>query len=107
MSNSRLDRIKTLLAESPEDSFLHFALAKEHEKEANHEQAILEFEYIFHKDPSYIGNYYHLGKCYEALGESEKALQAYVNGIIKGKAIGDLHAVSELQNAKMNLELEL
>src|SRR5210317_31702 len=103
MSESRLSKIKILLSENPQDSFLHFALAKEYEKSEDFELALEEYEYIFKNDPGYIGNYYHLGKCYEELDESDKALRAYADGIEKGKELGDLHAVSELQNAKVNL----
>lgn len=105
MSESRIAQIKVMLKEQPKDSFLHFALAKEYEKLEDLNQALVEYEFIRKEDPSYIGNYFHLGKCYEELDETEKALQAYTDGIVKGQELGDLHAVSELQNARTNLEL--
>jgi len=62
---------------------------------------------IYENDPEYIGLYYHLGKLYEQIDEKHLGLNAYKQGIELGKKLGDFHAVSELNNAKMNLELEM
>ena len=58
-------------------------------------------------DPDYVGTYYHLGKLYEEEEDLEKALVAYADGIVIAKKIKDQHALSELMNAKMNLEMEM
>ena len=107
MSTTRLDQLQEMLKDNPGDMFLHFAIAKEYESGGDLNAARLKYEFIFQESPEYIGNYYHLAKCYETLGELEKALETYNKGIEMGKSIGDFHAVSELNNAKMNLELDL
>jgi hypothetical protein len=62
---------------------------------------------ISSNDPGYVGMYYHLGKLYEKMGEPELALEAYTAGINVAKKIPDFHALSELNNAKLNLEMEM
>ena len=55
-------------------------------------------------DPEYVGTYYHLGKLQEALKDVEGALATYKEGIEIAKRIGDRHALSELAEAKMEIE---
>ena len=107
MSDKRIDQLMQFLAESPNDSFLKFAVAKEHEKSNVLEKALKFYLDIYENDPEYIGLYYHLGKLYEEIGERQLALNSYKEGIEIGKKQGDFHAVSELNNARVNLELEI
>jgi len=39
-------------------------------------------------------------------GRKEEALALYDEGIRRARAAGDQHTLSELQNARMNLEIE-
>lgn len=103
---SRLKTLQSMLVESPEDSFLQFALAKEYEKIENPDKALDAYLTLLKKDPDYIGLYYHLGKLYEELGDITKALEIYDRGIILAKKLPDFHALSELNNARLNCELE-
>jgi len=107
MSENRLNQLTQYLADSPNDSFLKFAIAKEHEKSNTLEKALKFYLDIYENDPEYIGLYYHLGKLYEKINENHLALNTYKQGIELGKKQGDFHAVSELNNAKTNLELEI
>jgi len=107
MSDKRLDKLTQFLADSPNDSFLKFAIAKEHEKSNTLEKALKFYLDIYENDPEYIGLYYHLGKLYEQIDEKHLALNAYQQGIELGKKLGDFHAVSELNNARVNLEMEM
>lgn len=107
MSVNRLDQLLKFLEESPDDSFLKFAIAKEHEKVSAHDKALKYYLDIHENDSNYIGLYYHLGKLYEVINRRQLALNIYKQGIELGKKNGDFHSVSELNNAKMNLELEI
>jgi len=106
MTNSRLDKLKALLVEDPDSSFLLFAIAKELEGLGQSEAAIEAFLVLVEKDVEYVGTYYHLAKLYEAASDTATALLTYEKGMLIAKKLKDLHALSELQNAKMNLELE-
>ncbi len=107
MSDKRIDQLLKYLADSPDDSFLKFAIAKEHEKSNTLEKALKFYLNIYENEPDYIGLYYHLGKLYEKIGENHLAVNTYREGIDIGKKQGDFHAVSELNNAKTNLEIEM
>ncbi len=103
----RLIQLLNFLKESQNDSFLKFAIAKEHEKMSQNDKALKYYMDIYENDPKYIGLYYHLAKLYESLNERVLAIKIYEEGIATGKDLGDFHAVSELNNAKMNLQLEM
>jgi tetratricopeptide (TPR) repeat protein len=104
---SRIDTLKNMLSESPNDSFLNFAMAKEFEKLGDFDNALKKYLYLYEIDPEYVGLYYHLGKLYEEFEEFEKALAVYDEGITLCKKIADFHALSELNNARTNCSLEL
>lgn len=108
MSDSRrLDQLKGLLENDPEDSFVLFALAKEYENLESFDTAIDTYEKLRSVDPNYVGLYYHLGGLYAELDNPETALDIYTTGIQIAEKQVDLHALSELKSAKLNLELEL
>lgn len=103
----RKDRIKEMLVESPNDSFLHFALAKEHEKEEDFEQAIEEYEFIMQADPKYVGLYYHLAAAAIEMDKDPDYIKAiYEKGIEIANDQKDQHSVAELKNAYVNWEME-
>ncbi|MCI5082789.1 MAG: tetratricopeptide repeat protein [Saprospiraceae bacterium] len=103
MSSSRLDQLLQMQKESPDDSFIIFALAKEYEKLGNYDKALEFFLHLRENAPEYIGTYYHLGKLYESQQEADKAFQTYKDGIEIARKIGDHHAMGELAGAKLAL----
>ena len=105
MKDNRIDSLLAFLKEDPEDSFVRFALAKEYEKIGTLKKALDTFLELKDLDPNYIGLYYHLGGLYELLNEKDDALKTYEAGIEVAKKLADFHALSELHNAKTNLEI--
>lgn len=103
----RIEKLKSFMESDPEDSFIRFALAQEYTKHGLLKAALDEYLTLKQKDPEYVGLYYHLGKLYEELYERENALATYEAGINLSKKQGDFHALSELMNAKTNLEIEM
>ncbi|HRI00787.1 MAG TPA: tetratricopeptide repeat protein [Saprospiraceae bacterium] len=104
---SRKDQILELLQDSPEDSFLHFALAKEYENEGKPIQAQQAYQWILDHTPDYVGAYYHLAHLYwDQLQDKPAARQTIEAGILVAQRINDPHAASELKSALMNLNLE-
>lgn len=75
MSDTRLELIEDMLQKSPKDSFLNYAAALEHKKSGNLERAIELMEFLVNNDPNYLGVYYQLGKLYEELQQTKKAIQ--------------------------------
>ena len=95
----RIDKIKEMLVENPADSFLCHALALEHIKLGNDNDARKLFESILVNEPGYIGSYYHLAKLLERIGETNEAIKVYEKGMEEAKRAGDNHALSELRSA--------
>lgn len=107
MSTERLDKLLRFHESDPSDTFILFALAKEYETLSQLDKALIYYIKLKEIDPEYIGLYYHLAGLYSEIGRNQTALQHYNEGIEIAKKAGDFHAVSELQNAKVNLEITL
>jgi tetratricopeptide (TPR) repeat protein len=103
---SRIDQIRQFLQDSPNDSFLRYALEQELQKQGDVEAAKEAYLWLTDNHPSYVATYYHLGKLLIAQGEKEAALAWFNLGIEHAKAAKELHALSELQSAKLELEYE-
>ncbi len=104
--NARIERLKELLKQSPHDAFIRFALAKEFSKIGRKAEAIELLENVVNDQPEYVGAYYHLAALHQEVEDTESAMKVYLKGMEIAKELGDNHAYSELQNAKMNLEIE-
>ena len=95
----RVEKIKQMLTENPNDSFLCHALALEYIKLGNDEDARNLFETLLNREPQYIGSYYHLAKLLERIGETDAAIKVYEKGMEEAKKAGDNHSLSELRSA--------
>jgi len=103
METARLQQLFNFLENSPDESFIIFAIAKEYEGIGQLDKALEYYLKLTTDDPDYVGTYYHLGKLYEQLEQFEKAFQTYKTGIAVATKAGDQHALSELAGAKLNL----
>ena len=103
-SPTRLETVLTMLAQSPADSFLLFAAAKEYEKIGDNTQALHYYLRLRDTNPDYVGLYYHLGKLYEVMQQQPQALEAYAVGIDVAKRFDDRHALAELETAQWEAE---
>ncbi len=100
----RIEKIKAMLVDSPEDLFLKHALALEYIKMGRDDEACFLFEEILASDPGYVGSYYHLGKLLERQQELEQAVRVYERGISQAMKAGDTHAANELRSALEDLQ---
>jgi Tfp pilus assembly protein PilF len=95
----RIMKLKEFLRTNPADSFVQHALALEHIKLNDDVTAREMFEKILHREPSYIGSYYHLAKLLERTGKTEDAIKVYEKGMEQAKKACDNHAYNELRSA--------
>jgi tetratricopeptide (TPR) repeat protein len=100
---NRLELLQNMQKDSPDDSFLTFAIAKEYEKLGQLDEALQHFLQLVKNDPEYVGTYYHLGKLYEQKEAFAQAFATYKAGMKVARKAGDQHALSELAGAKLNL----
>jgi Tfp pilus assembly protein PilF len=95
----RINRIKSLLLQQPQDSFLLYALALEHVGVQDFVSAKSIFEDLIHHQPDYLPTYYQLAKVYEALQMNDQAVQTYEKGLLCAQTQQDAHTMSELKAA--------
>lgn len=107
MDNWRITQLKEMLEGSPTDEFILYALAKEYMNSENGDTALKYFLLLKEQNPRYVGMYFHLARLYIELENTEAAHRTYDEGIALATELGDLHALGELKNAKMNFELDL
>jgi tetratricopeptide (TPR) repeat protein len=107
MQFNRLQTLLSMYNPSEHDSFVLFAIAKEYEYLKDSASAIQCYKDLKERDAAYVGLYYHLAKQYEEIEAYKTALEVYDEGINQAKKQADFHALSELLNAKQNLEIEM
>ena len=95
----RVEKLKEYLKTNDKDSFLQHALALEYIKVGNEKEAEVLFKEILHREPTYVGTYYHLAKLLERIGNTGEAIKVYEKGMQETKKAGDNHAYNELQAA--------
>ncbi len=96
MANSRLEILKTMVEQKPEDAFGRYGLAMEYVRGGELESAVVEFEKLLEFNPGYAAGYFHGGQTMEKLGRIEDARALYRRGIDVTIASGDAHTKSEL-----------
>src|SRR5438105_11789815 len=99
METNRIDVLKNLVVQNPEDAFARYGLAMEYVKSGALEQAVSEFRAVLASDPEYAYAYFHGGQTLEKLGLFDEAREMYENGIEITRRKGDAKAMSELQAA--------
>lgn len=95
----KIEQLKALLKDVPDEPFVLFALAQEYAKKGDLTVAVQYYERLAATAPDYTGTYYHLGKLYEQLGETARAISVYQKGMEITRNKNDHHALSELQSA--------
>jgi Tfp pilus assembly protein PilF len=99
MATNRLDILKQMVTQDPNNSFARYGLAMEYAKSGQHQEAVEEFRALIQHDDSYSAAYYHGGQALENLGRIEEARSMYEKGIEASTRKGDLHTRSEIEAA--------
>ncbi len=99
MGLNRLEILKSMVSQNPNDSFSRYGLAMEYAKAGNLDEAVKEYESLLTANPDYAAAYYHGGQALEKLGRLDDARRMYSRGLEATKRTGDSHTHSELQAA--------
>ncbi|MFT5647515.1 MAG: tetratricopeptide (TPR) repeat protein [Aureispira sp.] len=103
---SRIEQLQEFLNEDSNDSFLRYALALEYVRVEKNDTARDCFLKLIKDDENYIATYYQLGKLYESLNDSEKAIEIYKKGIKIAQKSENKKTLLELQEA-YNMLIEI
>ena len=104
--NARLEKLKEMEKQKPDDAFVKFAIAQEYVGMNDDTAALACFQLLLEKSPDYLPSYYQLGKLYERLEDLKSAANIYTKGMVVAKAAKDLKTAGELNEALILLEDE-
>jgi predicted Zn-dependent protease len=95
--SSRLEQIRAMLAEQPDDPFLRYSLAMELRKAQQHEAALHEFQALMQMQPPYVPAFHMAGQMLVELGRDAQARDVLARGIAASHAQRNAHAADEMQ----------
>ena len=99
MEKTRTELLEETLADSPDNTFVRYALAMELSNSSDPASAWLHFEYLLTRHPEYAAAYYQAGKFLAKQSRLDEARRVLAKGIEVTGRQGNLHAQSELQAA--------
>ncbi|MDQ1470826.1 MAG: hypothetical protein QOJ99_2306 [Bryobacterales bacterium] len=99
MASNRVEILKSMLEQKPDDGFARYGLAMEYVRLGELDTAVEEFARLLSYSPGYAAGYFHGGQTMEKLGRIEEARELYRKGIEVTTASGDEHTRSELMGA--------
>jgi hypothetical protein len=94
---NRREKLEALLEGSPEDSFLHYALAMQLASEGEEEQARLRLQSLVERDPQYVPAYFQWGQLLARTGDRSQTESVLSRGIEAARRGGDDHAEGEMR----------
>jgi len=97
--SARLETLRSLVAQDPSNTRVHYMLCMELVNTGALEDAIPEFTTLLERNPDYGAGYYHGGQTLEKLNRKPEARTMYARGIEATTRTGDGHTRSELQGA--------
>jgi Tfp pilus assembly protein PilF len=99
MASTRLEILKSMVAQKPDDSFARYGLAMEYRNSGDLAAAAGEFRALIAAHPDYSAAYFHGGQTLERLGLPAEARELYRQGIEATTRKGDFHTRDEIQAA--------
>lgn len=101
--SDRLAKLTKLLALDDRDTFVLYALAQEHAKAGDHDQAITFYDRTLAVDPAYCYAYFHKARSQQAQGDIPAARLTVQTGITAAHRAGDGKALGELSSLQVEL----
>ena len=90
---NRRERIESMLAEAPDDTFLRYSLAMELRSEGQHEESLARLHELMGDDPPCVAAFFMAAQQLAELDRVEEARQHLRTGIDQARAQGDAHAL--------------
>lgn len=106
MAASRIETLKQMLQEQPDDPFLKYALAMEW-LPTQPQEAGKMFKDLLENHADYLPTYFMAAQFYAEEEENKLAEDIYVQGIALAQQQNNLKTLAELKNAYQNWQFEL
>ena len=100
----RIEILREMLENQPDDAFLLFALAKEYEKLRDLERAVATYRQLEARHPDYLALYYHLGFTYMELDQLNAASKTLQKGHKIAMSQGDSKTAGEIKSLLQDLK---
>ena len=94
----RLEYFKSLLEKTPDNPILHYSLALEYYKLRDYQNTIRHMEKYLNLKEDEGAGYRVLARCYEELGEYEKAIEVLQEGVQKALKYNHPSMVEEFKS---------
>lgn len=101
---SRRAQIEAMLKDSPEDTFLQYALAMELRSASLHEESLKLFGDLMAAQPPHVPAFFMAGQQLAGLDRIDEARQILKDGIKQANLQGNTHASGEMTEFLMSLE---
>lgn len=93
---SRLEKLEKMLADEPDDVFLHYALATEYLKFHDASAAEERFQILHSRFPDYVPAWFRHAQAAAEQGDPAQARVLATTGLETARRVGDAHAAGEL-----------
>jgi Tfp pilus assembly protein PilF len=94
---TRREKLEAMLIQSPNDTFLRYALALAYVSEGNPSAAQERLEALVESDPHYVPTYFQLAQLQASQGQADRAKPTLTRGIEMARRAGDTHAEGEMR----------
>ena len=91
-----IEQIESLLKDSPDDTFLLYALAMELDNCEQHDRSLEIFGTLMQQQPPYVPAFFMSAQQLSRLGRVNEARTNLRNGIEQARSQNDLHAAGEM-----------
>jgi tetratricopeptide (TPR) repeat protein len=96
---SRLETIRKIVEQQPNDPFSRYGLAMELKNVGQHDAAHAEFEELEKRHPTYVAQFLMHANLLSDMKRLDEAKACLKRGIEEARKAGNAHALSEMQGA--------
>ena len=96
--SSRLERIESMLQDSPNDQFLRYSLAMELRKEGESDRCTETFRSLTLDEPPHVPAFLMFAQYLSENDQPEKACEVLLTGIDQAKKQNEAHAAAEMND---------
>lgn len=105
MDHAKIETLKQILEQDPQNAFARYGLAMEHAGQGETAAALAEFDRLLADHPGYTAGYFMAAQTLAKAGRDAEAKQRLVDGMASARKTGNQHALREMQAMLEEMEL--